>query len=109
MDARTCDLGETQQMLIRRDNIYHDTIEQYKDAEAIKCKVLVKFDDEVGEDLQGLTKQFFSLFWKSFVSMHCHGSNQKLLNISLVAIVLCPDWDFSISAFMFRLIYEHTR
>eukprot|EP00112_Aurelia_sp_Birch-Aquarium-sp1_P015961 Seg3578.3 transcript_id=Seg3578.3/GoldUCD/mRNA.D3Y31 product="Ubiquitin-protein ligase E3A" protein_id=Seg3578.3/GoldUCD/D3Y31 len=52
----------TQQLLLRRDHIVDDAVQQYQDIAILHHKLSVKFDGEKGEDLDGLTREFFSLF-----------------------------------------------
>eukprot|EP00794_Sanderia_malayensis_P004921 gene4921-5568_t len=53
----------TQQLIVRRGKLLEDTIEQYKDPQILQSKIYVHFQDEQGDDLDGLTRELFSQFW----------------------------------------------
>ncbi len=64
----------TQQLLLRRDHIVDDAVQQYQDIAILHHKLFVKFDGEKGEDLEGLTREFFSLFWQSWAKKLAGGN-----------------------------------
>ena len=80
--ARLEGLNDTQQIWIRRENIVHDAIEVYKNPSILECKVFVKFMDEIAEDLDGVTREFFSSFWAQFLSEYGAGESIKYLSLS---------------------------
>ncbi|XP_057316242.1 uncharacterized protein LOC130657278 isoform X2 [Hydractinia symbiolongicarpus] len=74
-------LDSEQQLLIDRSNLVADAIEQYQDTSILDCKVFIKFLDEEGHDLDGLTKEFFSSFWIKFSEQYLKGENQKYFTV----------------------------
>ena len=70
-------LTSNQQIIVRRDHIVEDTLMQYKDPSILKCKFEVAFDDEKGQDMNGLTRELFSLFWYEAENVYFKGSIQK--------------------------------
>ena len=52
-------MTDTQQLLVK------NTTDYYKDKTDLSCKLSVSFDGEQGVGVSGLTKEFFSLFWKT--------------------------------------------
>ena len=75
-------LDNIQELLINRKNIFQNALEQYQDPTILNCKVRVKFLNETGDDLDGLTREFFSLFWECFVEKYCMGAVQKYIFIN---------------------------
>eukprot|EP00112_Aurelia_sp_Birch-Aquarium-sp1_P008587 Seg1949.11 transcript_id=Seg1949.11/GoldUCD/mRNA.D3Y31 product="hypothetical protein" protein_id=Seg1949.11/GoldUCD/D3Y31 len=59
-------LTTVQQILVRRENIVKDAISQYMDECILSCRIYVSFEGENGEDLDGLTREFFTIFWQQF-------------------------------------------
>ena len=39
------------------------------------------FNDEDGDDFDGLTSEFFSLFWKSFFNHYCKGHTMQFIEL----------------------------
>ncbi|XP_057299552.1 uncharacterized protein LOC130630175 isoform X3 [Hydractinia symbiolongicarpus] len=74
-------LDSEQQLLIDRSNLVADAFEQYQDTSILDCKVFIKFLDEEGHDLDGLTKEFFSSFWIKFSEQYLKGENQKYFTV----------------------------
>ena len=73
-------IHETQELYIRRDHLMFDAMEQFHDFGTIK-KLYVKFADENGLDLDGLTRGFFADFWSDFLKIFGFGNDQLYLNI----------------------------
>ena len=69
-----CDqLEPTDQLLVRRDYLVVDAISWYKDPSTINSKLFVKLLDEDVEDLDGVTREFFSSFWHQFQKLYGNG------------------------------------
>ena len=73
-------LTTVQQILVRRENIVKDAMSQYMDGSILSCRVYVSFEGENGEDLDGLTREFFSIFWQQFISALA-GADRKYFSI----------------------------
>eukprot|EP00112_Aurelia_sp_Birch-Aquarium-sp1_P016971 Seg3891.2 transcript_id=Seg3891.2/GoldUCD/mRNA.D3Y31 product="E3 ubiquitin-protein ligase TOM1-like" protein_id=Seg3891.2/GoldUCD/D3Y31 len=56
----------TQQLLVRRQYVVQDAIAQYHDATIVHSRLYVRFEGETGDDFDGLTREFFSIFWSDF-------------------------------------------
>ena len=54
----------TQQILVRRREIVTDAINQFQGSDMLHCRLFVSFAGESGEDLDGLTGEFFTVFWQ---------------------------------------------
>ena len=53
--------------LVNRDLIVQDVLQLYRQEETtVTCKLEVEFLGEPAEDLDGLTRELFSLMWKMF-------------------------------------------
>ena len=74
-------LTATQQLLVRRDFIVEDAVQQYQDIAILHHKLFVKFDGEKGEDLEGLTREFFSLFWQNWAKK-LNGNNKLYISLN---------------------------
>eukprot|EP00794_Sanderia_malayensis_P021313 gene21313-23386_t len=73
-------ISATQQLLVRRDQLVNDALQQYQDTSIVHHKLFVKFDGERGEDLEGLTREFFSQFWQNW-AQKLVGHNKKFINL----------------------------
>ena len=75
-----------QQLLLRRDHIVDDAVQQYEDTTILHHKIVVKFDGEKGEDLEGLTREFFSLFWQNWAKKLA-GSNKLYISLNPTKVI----------------------
>ena len=56
----------TQELLMKRVHIVEDALQYYKDETLLSSKRFVQFDKERGDNLNGLTREFFSTFLANF-------------------------------------------
>ena len=64
------EMQETQELLLERGEISQCAIDYYmKDHDIVKCKLYVSYLNEPGDDFQGLTREFFSEFWRNFLQV----------------------------------------
>ena len=76
------EFSTTQQVLINRENIFSQAIEWYKNDDIITCKLYVKFENERGEDLDGVTREFFSAFWQEFNKRYSSGAGKNFISLT---------------------------
>lgn len=72
------DIHDKQELIIRRDHIVEDSLEQFSDVTPLK-KIFVKFEHEKGYDGDGLTRGFFSDFWEEFLNIYGSGDSYVYL------------------------------
>ena len=48
-------MTETQQLLLRREHLLEETLLYYIGNIILKCRLCVKFENEIGEDMEGIT------------------------------------------------------
>ena len=63
------EMQETQELLLERGEISRCAIEYYKDHDIVKCKLYVSYLNEPGDDFKGLTREFFSEFWRNLLQV----------------------------------------
>ena len=83
---------DTQEILVERVNVFEDALKIYEDNSILKCKLYVKFKDEEGYDFNGLTREFFSEFWKKFLETYGKGDSYKYTSIcsdNIPSVSLC--------------------
>lgn len=67
---------------VDKNNVVKQLLEMYREDEAISSKKLVvSFQGEQANG-DGLLRELYSLFWESFFSQYCEGSNQYTLCVS---------------------------
>ena len=70
-------MHDTQEILVNREDIITDAIEYYtKNPDIINCKLYVSFVGESGDDFMGLTREFFSEFWRLY--LNARGANEQV-------------------------------
>ena len=67
-------IQDSMQILIRREFLFHDVVEQLKSVEKL-CTLYVKYEGEEGEDFRGLTRDVISEFWKEFMHKFTEGED----------------------------------
>ena len=67
------------QMFIRRDHLLDDVMEQIDSID----RLYVRFEGEIGEDRNGLSKGLFSDFWIQFLKRFGRGTNRFFLSLSV--------------------------
>lgn len=65
-----------QELIIGRSDIVKQAIEFYKDASISTCRLSVSFLGEDGVDINGLTREFITLFWKKFTESQMYGEKE---------------------------------
>ena len=75
-------LVEKQELLLSRDNLVQSGLSYYDDDSILNCQVVIKFFGEQGDDLEGLTKEFYSSFWNLFSNAYLKGEQQKCFTLS---------------------------
>lgn len=80
-DLLLMDMTATQQVLVSRENLFEQALDIYKDESILECRLYVAFKDEDGDDFAGLTREFFSLFWKSFFNHYCKGHTIQFIEL----------------------------
>ena len=65
---------DRQEILINRDEIVRNALQQYQDISMLSCNIFVKFQNESGHDENVLTKEFFSRFWMEFSGKYLKGN-----------------------------------
>lgn len=72
MDCRRSQIVNTmvhkQQILVSREDL---------DASIMDCRVYVRFLGEQGDDMDDLTREFYSSFWVRFANDHIQGESSK--------------------------------
>ena len=58
------------QVIIQRSKIISDAVNFYKSYDVTSSNLYVKFNGEEGEDVDGVTREFFSSFWNTFRKQH---------------------------------------
>lgn len=69
-------------VIVDKNNVVKQLLEMYREDEAISNnKLVVSFEGEQANG-EGLLRELYSLFWESFFSQNCEGSNQYTLCVS---------------------------
>ncbi|XP_021351424.1 uncharacterized protein LOC110449116, partial [Mizuhopecten yessoensis] len=68
LDRLDAVFSDTQQVTVRRDHVFEDLMDLYKDPGVLQHRLGVTFAGESGEDAGGLTKDLFSTFWEQACS-----------------------------------------
>lgn len=69
-------------IIVDKNNVVKELLQMYRDEEAIPSqKLVVSFEGEQANG-EGLLRELYSLFWESFCSQNCEGSNQYTLCVS---------------------------
>ena len=77
-------LTSVEKIVVLRANILRTALQIYQDSNILNKKFGVSFIGEKGEDLDGLTRKFFALFWKEFLTNFTYGTNQKNIKVEPV-------------------------
>ena len=80
-DLLLMDITTTQQVLVSRENLFEQALDIYKDDSICGCRLYVAFNDDDGDDFDGLTREIFSLFWKSFFNHYCKGHTMQFIEL----------------------------
>ena len=70
--------GGPHEVLLRRENLLEDSLNQF---DFSNKKIYVRYEGEMGEDAEGITRSFFSDFWQEFCKLYCKEGN----------LVIAPD------------------
>ena len=73
---------DRQEISIARDKVLVDGLTFYDDDSILNCELYVDFRGEEGEDMNGLTREFFSLFWDQFLNRFGDGENLRYITVS---------------------------
>ena len=69
-------------IIMDKNNVVKELLQMYRDNEAISSqKLVISFEGEQANG-EGLLRELYSLFWESFFSQNCEGSNQYTLCVS---------------------------
>ena len=80
-------MDTAQQILICRDHILEDAVGFYNTDEIILNKLYVRFAGGQGEDLEGVSRDFFCTFWKRFSELYATGDREKYFRIGIKSTV----------------------
>ena len=73
----------TQQILVQRENIASTAESLYSEDSILSCRGLfVQFEGELGVDLEGVTRDFFSSYWRSSLTAWLGGHNNSYFKLS---------------------------
>ena len=75
------------QVIIQRSKIISDALNFYKSYDFTSSKLYVKFDGEEGEDLDGVTREFFSSFWYTFRKQRMEGASHYTFKVNFAKIL----------------------
>ena len=67
-EQKLSEMSGTQEMLLERGEIL-SAIEYYKEHDIVRRKLYVSFLNEPGDDFMGLTREFFSEFWRNLLQV----------------------------------------
>ena len=56
--------------------------DMYQEDSILACKLYVRFEGEAGVDLEGITRDFFSAYWRSALARCTAGQNHLYLKAS---------------------------
>ena len=74
-DLLLTDITATQQVLVSRENLFEQALDIYKDDSIRGCRLCVAFNDEDGDDFDGLTREF------SFFNHYCKGHTMQFIEL----------------------------
>lgn len=75
----TSNSGSTLITLRRETFLLNDMLDAFKDADILENEITFVFKDEKGVDVDGLSREAYSLFWDKFLLMHSMGDgNEKI-------------------------------
>ena len=81
------DRRHTRDLYIDRKKIFEDAVSNYDTDDILSDKLRVEFVGEEGEDFDGLTREFFSVFWETAVKKLCKGHTYYHFEVSPQTIV----------------------
>ena len=72
-------LTEKQEFLVDRSKRFEQAVTLYQDESIMSCTLYIRFNNEEGDDFDGLTREFFSVFWERFFDKYCRGHTLKYI------------------------------
>ena len=75
---------------VRRSDVFEDLINVYKDPSISETRLFIKIAGETGIDVNGVSREIFTLFWQQFRTSYCHGNTEFTPAISPKCFVF-PD------------------
>ena len=77
-----------QQMLVNRDQIVGVAEMMYGNEDILQCsEIYVQFEDEEGEDFKGVTRDFFSSYWREVTKNCTAGETQRYFKLSPSTVI----------------------